>query len=181
MGKYFLAIVLPEPAQAAFESIKQSLYQQYGLKGALRSPAHITLHMPFEWPEHKLDKLIAAFEAFEHPQPFEIEISDFGFFEPRVVFGNVILTENLEKLQKNVVFIAKTKCGLLNEAENRRGFHPHVTVAFRDLKKPLFYTLKKEFESKQLAFQFQYTGFSLMKLEDKWVEFRKFGGIGTLK
>lgn len=174
MGKYFFAIVLPEPAQTAFESIKQELFDRYGLKGALRSPAHITLHMPFEWPDHKIDKLFAAFEQMEQPAPFDIEIRDFAFFEPRVVFGAVILTEMLEKLQKNVVFLAKTKCGLLNEAENKRGFHPHVTVAFRDLKKPVFYQLKSDFEKRSIHFTFPYQGVSLMKLEEKWVEVRRF-------
>lgn len=174
MGKYFLAIVLPEPAFSFYESIKADLRQRYGLKGALRSPAHITLHMPFEWPDHKLDQLMAAFTAFEHPTTFEIELRDFGFFEPRVVFGAVILTDMLEKLQKKVVYTAKTKCGLLNEAENWRGFHPHVTVAFRDLKKAQFYTLKQEFETKQANFIMPYTGFSLMKLEKTWVEHHRF-------
>jgi 2'-5' RNA ligase len=51
-----------------------------------------------------------------------------------------------------------------------RGFHPHVTVAFRDLKKPVFYEVKKAFENKELKGAFAYSGFSLLKLEERWEE-----------
>jgi 2'-5' RNA ligase len=55
-----------------------------------------------------------------------------------------------------------------------RGFHPHVTVAFRDLKKPKFYELKADFSAKKIEGKFNCVNFSLLKLEKKWEEIRSF-------
>ncbi len=46
--KYFIAIVIPEPFQVELMDIKNIVKDKFNSKGALRSPAHITLHMPFE-------------------------------------------------------------------------------------------------------------------------------------
>ena len=57
-SKYFIALVPSGEALAALEAIKQEIFETHHLKGALRSPAHITLHRPFEWPDAKEEKLM---------------------------------------------------------------------------------------------------------------------------
>jgi 2'-5' RNA ligase len=170
LKKYFIAIVIPMPLLGEIEAIKQGLQGQHGLKGALRSPAHITLHRPFEWKEEKEAELIKKLSDFKFPVPTQIQLKDFAFFEPRVIFVNVLPNETLHKLHEKLTGFAKRELKLFNEAEDLRGFHPHVTVAFRDLKKPKFYALQKEFEEKKLEGSFNYTGFSLLKLEERWKE-----------
>ena len=39
-------------------NIKQEFANRFNSKAALRSPPHITLHMPFKWKEEKEVKLI---------------------------------------------------------------------------------------------------------------------------
>ena len=63
---------------------------------------------------------------------------------------------------------------LYNEVDDMRGFHPHATVAFRDLKKNKFEEVWKTFKEKKFDAQFEYTSFSLLKLEEKWVERERF-------
>jgi 2'-5' RNA ligase len=63
--KYFIAIVPPEPFLSNITAIKMELFENYGSKGALRSPAHITLHMPFSWDDEKEEKLITNLESFK--------------------------------------------------------------------------------------------------------------------
>lgn len=166
--KYFIAIIIPTPLFEEMEAIKNDLWQRYGLKGALRSPAHITLHRPFEWKEEREDQLIEALNRFAFTDAFELRLNDFAFFEPRVVYAAVEQNEKLFELNARLKRYAARELGLLNEVNDERGFHPHVTVAFRDLKKPRFYELKPEFEKKQLQGSFNYSGFSLLKLENKW-------------
>src|SRR6218665_3901749 len=172
--KYFIAIVIPPPLFEQTEALKEELMRLYGLKGALRSPAHITLHRPFEWKEEKEEELIARLREFRFKESFRITLQDFAFFEPRVIYVDVKQNDILFELHGQLKRFAATRLGLLNEVNDLRGFHPHVTIAFRDLKKPRFYELKPEFEKRQLQGSFEYTGFSLLKLEKKWEEYDTF-------
>jgi 2'-5' RNA ligase len=173
-AKYFIAIVLPEPSLGIIESIKYDLFKQYGLKGALRSPAHITLHRPFEWKEEKEMNLIDAFKRFNPGPAFNIQLHNFGFFEPRVIYADVLKNEDLQHIHARLVRFAKKELQLFNEAEDQRGFYPHVTVAFRDLKKPLFYVLREKFLQETLDEKYLCNSFSLLKLQDKWEVLHNF-------
>lgn len=167
-AKYFIAIVLPEPVQEIIEELKQDLYIHHNLKGALRSPAHITLHRPFEWKEEKENLLIEKLKPFRFGSAFDIGLHHFGFFEPRVIYVDVLPNIELQLLHTQLVKLVKKELLLFNEADDLRGFHPHVTVAFRDLKKPLFYKLRERFMNETLEAQFQCKAFSLLKLKAKW-------------
>jgi 2'-5' RNA ligase len=173
-SKYFIAIVLPEPLLSKVENIKHTLNQQHGLKGALRSPAHITLHRPFEWKEKKEKNLVDALKEFNPGEAFDVSLHNFGFFEPRVIYVDVVPNNSLISLHNNLLRFAKRELKLFNEAEDMRGFHPHVTIAFRDLKKPLFYALKEKFVRETLDENFQCCAYSLLKLHDKWEVLHNF-------
>jgi 2'-5' RNA ligase len=172
--KYFLAIVIPPPLFEKVEGVKQKLFEQHGLKGALRSPAHITLHRPFEWKEEKENVLIERLNTFNFSSVFNIELNNFSFFEPRVVYVDVVPNNDLLELHNALKTHAKKELKLLNEVNDMRGYHPHVTVASRDLKKPLFYGLKNFFENEKLSGTFSCCNFSLLKLEKKWEVLRTF-------
>lgn len=172
--KYFIAIVIPDPLQQEIEKIKQQLFVDYGLKGALRSPAHITLHRPFEWKEEKEDVLIDKLSAFKFDKSFELELKNYSWFEPRVIYADVLKNETLYQLHKEMSHYAKRELRLFNETDDLRGFHPHATVAFRDLKKAQFYQLQSLFKEKTISGKFKYSGFSLLKLEKSWEELRFF-------
>lgn len=173
--KYFLAIVIPGPLFEKTEAVKTALFHSHGLKGALRSPAHITLHRPFEWKEEKEERLIEILRNFSFDTSFQIALDGFAFFEPRVIYVNVRENTALFDLHAHLKRYAARQLGLLNEVNDLRGFHPHVTVAFRDLKTPKFYELKPEFEKKEFEGRFDYTGFSLLKLDtNAWKEARFF-------
>jgi len=173
--KYFIAIVLPPRVFEEAEKIKHELYLTHSLKGALRSPAHITLHRPFEWKEEKENLLLETLNSFKFDDKnIAIELNNFAFFEPRVIYIDVLPNAILVDLHKAVKTFAKTKLGLLNEGNDLRGFHPHVTVAFRDLKKRTFYELKEEFAQKQFGASFNCSQISVLKLTSKWEVLKTF-------
>lgn len=175
LQKYFIAIVPPEPLLSEIQNIKQSVFDNYQSKGALRSPGHITLHMPFSFDERKEDKLIECLSVFKFHQSFSILLKNYDCFEPRVVFINVEEQMELLDLQKQVVNHIKRTLNIFNQSDDMRGFHPHVTVAFRDLKKPAFYKVWEEYQSKSFNQNFNCQSFCLLKHEkDKWTVFKEF-------
>src|ERR1043165_9503335 len=95
LKKYFIAIVLPEPVLTEVEALKQRLFAEHGLKGSLRSPAHITLHRPFVWKDDKEVILIEKLNQFTFEKPFDISLINFNWFEPRVIFIDVLRNDFL--------------------------------------------------------------------------------------
>jgi 2'-5' RNA ligase len=177
LQKYFIAIVPPEPLLSEIQDIKKSIADTYKSKGALRSPGHITLHMPFSFDEDKEEKLFDCLQSFQFSHLFSVSLKDFDCFEPRVVFINVDANALLDELQKNLVQHIKKNLQIFNQSDDMRGFHPHVTVAFRDLKKPVFYKLWEAYRHKNFEREFEYTSFSVLKhVNDEWVVVKQFSG-----
>jgi 2'-5' RNA ligase len=173
--KYFIAIVAPEPFQTELMELKHLVKDKFNSKGALRSPAHITLHMPFEWKEEKEAVLINALQQFTFEKNCSIDLQNFSCFEPRVLFVDVLKNELLEKLQSELVVYAQKELRLFNQVNDMRGFHPHVTIAFRDLKKEKFYQALDYFKAQTYTASFQVKSFCLLKHTDKeWQVYKEF-------
>lgn len=170
--KYFIGISPPAEISQSIEEIKLELFREHRLKGALRSPAHITLHRPFEWKTDKEGELIEHLEKFHFQRKFRIQLRDFACFQPKVIYVNVLANQDLTDLYYLLSGYARRNMLLFNESEDERGFKPHVTVAFRDLKKQLFYKLWDTYSSKKFEAEFEYSGISLFRMENKW-EIRK--------
>ena len=173
--KYFIAIVIPEPFHSAIIALKQLVAERYNSKAALRSPAHITLHMPFEWKEEKENILIESLQQFSLKEDFMIELQNFSCFSPRVIFIDVIKNEKLSILQSNLVNYVKKNLRLFNQADDMRGFHPHVTIAFRDLKKQLFNEAFASLKEQKYEASFAINSFWLLKHTGKeWQQHEEF-------
>ena len=175
LQKYFIAIVPPQPLLSDIQTIKQSIFDNYQSKGALRSPGHITLHMPFSFDESKEDKLIECLKEFQFKTVFPIVLKNYDCFEPRVIFIDVEEQVELFELQKQLVSHVKRNLNIFNQSDDMRGFHPHVTVAFRDLKKPIFYKLWEEYQSKAFTATFDCVSIAILKhIDDRWVVLKEF-------
>jgi 2'-5' RNA ligase len=176
VSKYFIAIVPPSPITEEIHQLKEYCKEKFNTKGALNSPPHITLHMPFQWKEAKEEKLLAALDLWiAEPASFEIMLNGFSCFEPRVIFINVEENERLMDFQKKLERFCRTKLNLLNADYNGLPFHPHVTIAFRDLKKAAFGKAWGEFEEKNFNAHFQLTSIALLKRNARqWNVLREF-------
>ena len=173
--KYFLAILPPAPLSEQIRGIKEQVATEFGSKGALRSPAHITLHMPFEYDDAREKHLIETLDQFRDSDSFLIKLQNFDAFEPRVIFIHVEPNQNLTALQKHLVRHVKTNLNLYNQAESMRGFHPHITIAFRDLKKPVFYEAMKRYGTMAFDAAFSCRSFWLLKSDNgQWIPHHEF-------
>ncbi|MEM9329189.1 MAG: 2'-5' RNA ligase family protein [Bacteroidota bacterium] len=172
---YFVAVVPPPDIREEITAFKQYCAEHFGSKHALRSPPHITLHMPFKWKDKRLQQLKTTLNrsVFERSL-FDISLQDFDFFEPRVVFVDVVTNLSLLRLQKRVVQEMKS-LHIFNANHKDRPFHPHMTVAFRDLKKSVFPEAKRHFLQSEYKASFQVDHIVLLRHEQhRWQEFDRF-------
>jgi 2'-5' RNA ligase len=172
---YFIAIIPPEPIYGQALALKQHFKEQYNSKAALNSPPHITLHMPFKWKESKEARLIDGLEEFSAKQnSFGLKLNNFSAFEPRVIFVDVIKDGKLEQLQKQLKRFCKVELNLFNADYKEFAYHPHLTLAFRDLKKPQFYKAWEEFKGKKFEVTFDVDSIALLKHDGKeWRAFKE--------
>jgi 2'-5' RNA ligase len=173
---YFLAVLPPAPLAEEIMAIQRAMCEQYNSKAALRSPPHITLHMPFQWKEKKEDILIERFQEFASRQRgFTLKLENFGCFEPRVIFVMVTPSARLETLHNDLYRCCKIHLGLFNARYKNLPFHPHLTIAFRDLKKIRFYEAWKEFSAKPFFASFAVNRIALLKHDgNQWNVSREF-------
>ena len=166
---YFLALVGPENINAQVLKFKIWMQQHFGCRVALKSPAHITLVPPFWMPLTFENNLINFTQESHHPAfPLAIELKNFDHFSNHVIFCAVqkstplqtIYEELQEKFQQSYPGILK-KGGML--------FHPHVTIANRDLRPADFAEAWHHFEHRQFAASWEARQIALLKLEEgKW-------------
>ena len=174
--KYFLAIIPPEPLRGEIQQLKERIGATHHTRGALRSPPHITLHMPFLWTESKEDKLIDALGIFaSEQQSITIGLNGYSCFRPRVVFIAVHDNPRLADLQRQLFRYCKLQLNLFNANYKDRPFHPHITLAFRDLKKDQFEILWREMEQQTNQSSFEAMSITLLKHDGhQWQEHRNF-------
>lgn len=177
IGKYFIAIVPPSPVFDRVEAWKQKFGTELNTRAALRSPAHITLHMPFEWKDKKRTALMEGLSAFAATQTsFVLRLANFGAFPPRVIFIDVVPNESLSQLQHNLSRFCRQQYQLFNANRQDLPFHPHLTVAFRDLKKKDFAHAWAMVEHEPFVAEFQVSELALLQHDGKlWRLAEKFG------
>lgn len=172
--RYFIAIIPPEPLFSKVENLKKELMLNYHTAAALRSPAHITLHMPFLWSEAKESRLFQVLAQTSKYEPFTVELNGFGAFPPRTLYIQPEHNQALHEFQESITHQTRKQLNLFH-AEHINGFQPHMTIAFRDLKKPDFYKAWEEFKDKPFEDEFTAEGFWLLKHTGKfWIAYKYF-------
>ena len=168
LKQYFIAIVPPPPIfHEAFE-LKKFFKDHYNSKASLNSPPHITLHMPFQWKEDREKELIECLRNFSKTvSPVIIELHNFSSFPPRVIFIDVKKNEPLERLQRELQRLCKRELNLFNADYKDLPFHPHLTLAFRDLKKPNYLSAWEKFSTKEYHAEFLADALVLLKHNGK--------------
>lgn len=165
---YFLAIVPPSPVYDDALRLKNYFKEQYNSKASLNSPPHVTLHMPFQWKEKKEELLVQHLCAFARGRAaFKMYLDNFGAFPPRVIFIDVALAEELVTLKKELTRFCRQHLNLFNADYKDQAFHPHMTLAFRDLKKPMFERAWSEFQQRTFTASFEVNQICLLKHNGK--------------
>ena len=162
--RYFLALVPPEPIFSEVHQFKNYFKEKYNSKASLNSPPHITLHMPFLWKEKKETILLEKLKTHSSNQPpFDLHLQNYNAFAPRVIYIDVLPNESLIHFQKSLERFCKVEFQLFNANRLDQAYHPHLTLAFRDLKKEQFPLAWGEFESKKYDRSFTVKEMAVLK------------------
>jgi 2'-5' RNA ligase len=173
--QYFIAIIPPAPIYDEAWKQKEYFKAHFNSKASLNSPPHITLHMPFRWNERKEDELSSLLAEFSRTcQSVPIKFNNFSSFPPRVIFINVAMNKELQELQQNLQRYCRISLNLFNANYKTLPFHPHLTVAFRDLKKASYQRAWDEFKNKEFQAEFVADKVALLKHNSKvWLVHRE--------
>ena len=169
MQKYFLAIVPEGEFQAQVTDLKMEIRERFQAKYALKSPAHITVKMPFVYNEAKEQKLIEKLSGFvDKYDPITIKISGVRTFGERVIYLGVEAGQELFDLQRGLTSFCKTELNLVNELSDRN-FHPHMTIAFKDVKKSQFQNILQFSTERNINAELDVSHIMLLKrIETAW-------------
>lgn len=154
-SRFFIALLPPPEIQEYANQIKQYFADRYASRGAQKSPPHITLQPPFEWSPEQVPVLEQCLSMFANGrEAVSVTISGFGAFSPRVIYINILNTQELLSLQTDLMAHLETSLGIVDPVSKKRAFSPHMTVAFRDLTRQNFKAAWPEFQQRALQFEF---------------------------
>lgn len=153
MSLYFIAVMPDEKIQKEVTAFKHYCQRHFGAGHALKSPPHITLIPPYRWREEQLPALRDVLDLFALGQtPFAVQLKDFAAFPPRVIFVNVRENKHLTALHTSL--LKKLENSLDYHDHRAARFHPHMTIAHRDLTKPAFFKAWDHFSKQHYQRQF---------------------------
>lgn len=169
---YFIATIPDKTIRNEVVAFKKHIAAQYFSKAALTSPPHITLYPPFRWDESNEKIIETSLRDFsEKQQSFEIRLNEFACFMPRVIYIKPEKNNSLNILQSSLVDHLRLSINLSNP-QNNRPYHPHMTIATRDLQKKYFYQAWEEFKNKEFIRDFLVKSIFLLKHNGKFWDIR---------
>jgi 2'-5' RNA ligase len=165
---YFIAILPNQELQKEVTELKKYMAANFQSKAALSSPPHITLYPPFREKEENEMKIINSLSDFATSQnQFELKLNGFGCFKPRTIFIKPEENDQMNVMQSNLIQHLKATINL-SDPQNEKPYHPHMTIATRDLEKSLFFKAWNEFQTKEFKREFTVDRISLLKHNGKY-------------
>lgn len=153
----FLVALLPDrETQTLVRQIQQALADDFGVVAALRSPPHITLIPPFAATDRDIEILKdKLWKLFREQQPVSYSINGFGHFDDHVIYVQPIQNEQVSEIQQRIAQLFRTDLHWL-KTKLDGPFHPHITLAYRDMKPELFPSIwatvaQQEFVSNEMV------------------------------
>ena len=173
---YFIAVLPPIDLREKVRNLKLEMQRRFQAGHALKSPAHITLQMPFRLEEKREAELYRVLDNFAGQQPvFSVQIRGFDCFPPRVIFLRVVDHHPFVALQKALKTVLIENEMIPRPSGDHR-FHPHMTIATRDLDKSAFEEAWPEFKVRPFNAGFTVRSLCLLKHNGSyWDIYRQAG------
>ena len=167
MNMYYIAIVAPEKINQQVLKWKTYFKDHFECTVALKSPAHITLIPPFWMKEESENDLVNAIKDFSITKnKFEITLKEFAAFKPKVIFVDIVKNETLIDLYRSFTDFIYSENKFPIKKDDR-AFHPHITLATRDLYKKAFQEAWEIFSKKKYEALWMVCGISLLRHNKK--------------
>ncbi|WP_165305062.1 2'-5' RNA ligase family protein [Pedobacter sp. SYP-B3415] len=171
---YLIAILPPPDISARVHLIRQECAEAFGTLASLRPPVHMTLAAPLRMDSSREQNLVTNLERACNQSPFNVELENFGGFENVAVFIDVKKTAALTRLRKEIVSNLPVKAP-------SGPFHPHFTIAYRDIAE-VYPLIMGRFKRRKFFASFVSSGFTLLKHDGRaWQRFHEFSFLAGPK
>ena len=177
---FFIAVLPPLEIQEEVTAFKEYAERHFRSSHALRSPPHVTLFPPFRWPASRREDLFGILAGFAREEaPFLLTLKDFACFRPRVIYVDILPSKELTGLHRRLSERLGRDLGLAQK-DRRDDFHPHMTVAFKDLRPPMFNKAWVHFSRIPYERNFRVTALALLRHVDRrWQVAQEFPLSGS--
>ncbi len=154
---------------------------RFGAGHALKSPAHITLQMPFRMDEAQERDMAKSLKNFAtREMAFQVDLNGFDSFPPRVLFVRIVNHRPLKEFHSRFKQTVVKELGLQDKSPFE--YHPHMTIATRDLTEEAFNLAWPEFRNRVFVANFLVKSLFLLKHNGKdWDVYKEFLFNGKLK
>jgi 2'-5' RNA ligase len=171
---YFVAIIPSREICDEITRFKQAFADRFFCKAALKLIPHVTLKAPFKLAPSQHEQLLQWFRKLPVPiQAFDFGIRDFAVFPKRsspVIFLQVVLNEYLQALQTSIINSFRAGFPHIALSETEMNFHPHITIAYRDLDPILFKEAWEEYKKKKYRAIIEVNDFHLLQHDEiQWI------------
>jgi len=176
---FFLAIIPPSPVYDQVHDLKLLFSREYQTSRALNSPPHITVIPPFQIPLQSLPTLEVFFnEKVSFFQSEQVSLNGFGCFRPHVIYINSQISQEFTAARSQLLH--QFYDIFPQPRQDTRLYHPHMTVAFKDLSPTMFSKAWPVVRVMGFSSSFTIEELVLLKYESgKWVAFRTFPFAGN--
>jgi len=174
---YFIAILAPLAVAEQVTAIKNEFAQRFESRHGLKLPPHITLQPPFNYHFDKLEALKNALSLhFKQHSYIRVVLNDFGCFAKRrnpVIFIKLQENHFLQAFHHELMRMLR-ETGFPN-IKTSLEFHPHMTIAHRDLSRPKFREAWSEFKHRTFYAEFEVSAIHLLQHDGKfWIPVAEF-------
>ena len=147
---------------------------RFGAGHALKSPAHITLQMPFRMDEAQEDDMGKSLKNFAtREMAYQVDLNGFDSFPPRVLFVRIVDYQPLIEFHNRFKQSVTKEMGLQDKSPFE--YHPHMTIATRDLTEEAFHKAWPELEQRDFEATFIAKSIFLLKHNGKdWDVYEEF-------
>ncbi|TCD21777.1 2'-5' RNA ligase family protein [Pedobacter psychrodurus] len=169
---FLVCLVPPVSITEDIDEIRTYISEKFNVHESLKRPAHITLYPPVKLSAYEAEKsFFKALTDASFSQPFIQVLRNFNSFPEHTFYLDVEQNEGLMTLEKQISKALQP----LKLLEKKEKFNPHLTLAFRDVKPPIFKQIATEFKDRKFKREFSVSSFSVYKhMDKKWQPFKEF-------
>lgn len=167
---YLLGILPPPRLTEQIQEIRLECSKKFGVHKALKPPVHITLRPPF-WVEETFEKQFIRLlnQQTVQLEPFKQVLENFDAFNPQVVYIRALKNPGLIALHQSIAELFRKYPIDKKETKSSRTFHPHITIAYRDVLPEVFPLIWQEYKDRRFKHSFNVKQYTLLKHDRiKW-------------
>ena len=174
-GIYLLAIIPPHELSLEIHQIRLQCSEKFGVLKALKPPVHISMYRPFRLEEEFEDNFILLIQsAIAEQEVFEQKIENFNAFNTHAIVLRALLNTGILNLYDTISTIMKEK-GIDKHPTDIFPFHPHLTIAYRDIKPDVFPLMWEDYKDKKYNASFRADHLSLLKHDgNQWLVIKNY-------